>query len=434
MTTLAPLPIQSFKDNNGNPLAGGLLYTYAAGTSTPQATYQDVTTTSPNANPIVLNSRGEAQIWLNPSQTYKLVLYDSFSTLIWSVDQVSNAAGITSSSIQTQTYTAVTTTGTSTAYVIATNPTQVTLVAGQRYRIGLHTPNGIAPTLVRDGLAAVTFKIYNSLGAKVSPAAATLPALFDVEYDGADYVVFTSLPNLFVDMSLLATSGTATAYTITPSPAITAYVIGQSYLVNFVLSSGASPTLQISGIATPPNLVKENADGTYSVLIAGDIPAAHRSRVTLISTTQALIERMPPAFSMVRVLGANGYGSTNTKVRRFTTIATNQGGSITYADSATLGGTFTVGAAGVYSATFTDQFTGACSIALISNGTNGAASITALTANEILASTTVSSPSYGISVAWTGYLAAGAVIWAQTDGIATGASTAINSFTISKVS
>jgi hypothetical protein len=45
-----------FFDNNGIPLAGGLIYTYAAGTTTPQATYTTSAGNIANANPIVLDS------------------------------------------------------------------------------------------------------------------------------------------------------------------------------------------------------------------------------------------------------------------------------------------------------------------------------------------------------------------------------------------
>jgi len=96
--------------------------------------------------------------------------------------------------VQAQSHTAVTTVGSSTAYSVATLPVQPSLVSGQRYRIKLHTPNGAAPTLVRDGLAAAPIRLYNVIGAKVAPAANALPTLFDVEYDGVDYVVLNPLP------------------------------------------------------------------------------------------------------------------------------------------------------------------------------------------------------------------------------------------------
>jgi hypothetical protein len=75
-------------DNNGNPLAGGQLFSYVAGTSNPQATWTDSTQSQVNTNPVVLNSRGEASVWLDPTLTYKLVLKDSFGNQIWTADNI----------------------------------------------------------------------------------------------------------------------------------------------------------------------------------------------------------------------------------------------------------------------------------------------------------------------------------------------------------
>jgi hypothetical protein len=112
----------------------------------------------------------------------------------------------------------------------------------------------------------------------------------------------------------LTTAGSGTAYTIAPARPITAYAAGQSFFVNFHAASGTSPTLTISGIGTPPNLVKQVAAGTYSNIASSDIPANHRSRVTLLSATQALVEKLPlaaggPAFSAYKA--ANQVGIAN---------------------------------------------------------------------------------------------------------------------------
>lgn len=85
---LSPLPIQRFYDNNNNPLSGGQLYTYQAGTTTPIATYTDSTGNTQNTNPIVLNARGECSIWMALGQAYKLVLQDAAGNAIWTQDQV----------------------------------------------------------------------------------------------------------------------------------------------------------------------------------------------------------------------------------------------------------------------------------------------------------------------------------------------------------
>ncbi len=88
MAALSPYPKFQAFDANGDPLSGGKLYTYAAGTSTPLATYTDAGGGTPNANPVILNSRGEANVWTGAS-AYKFTLLDSTDALIWTVDNVS---------------------------------------------------------------------------------------------------------------------------------------------------------------------------------------------------------------------------------------------------------------------------------------------------------------------------------------------------------
>ena len=87
-TSLSPTPKLQFFDANGDPLVGGLLYTYAAGTTTPLTSYTDSTGVSANTNPIVLDSRGEANVWLSGA-IYKFALYTSAGVLIWTVDNIS---------------------------------------------------------------------------------------------------------------------------------------------------------------------------------------------------------------------------------------------------------------------------------------------------------------------------------------------------------
>lgn len=92
MASLLPMIKQKFTDSNGNPLSGGKLYSYLAGTSTPAATYTDFTGTTANTNPIVLDANGEANIWLKPS-SLKFVLTDAHDVTLWTVDHVAPADG-----------------------------------------------------------------------------------------------------------------------------------------------------------------------------------------------------------------------------------------------------------------------------------------------------------------------------------------------------
>ena len=88
MATLTPFPVMQFFDNNGDPLVGGKLYTYqAGGPSTPLATYTDASGTTPNANPVILDSAGRANIWL-ANQLYYWELTDSNDVQLWTADDV----------------------------------------------------------------------------------------------------------------------------------------------------------------------------------------------------------------------------------------------------------------------------------------------------------------------------------------------------------
>ena len=84
---LSPNAVFRAFSTTGQPLAGGSLYTYAAGTLTPLATYTDSTGGTPNTNPVVLDSTGSANVWMSRA-AYKFVLKDANGVTQWTVDQI----------------------------------------------------------------------------------------------------------------------------------------------------------------------------------------------------------------------------------------------------------------------------------------------------------------------------------------------------------
>jgi hypothetical protein len=90
-----------FFTNSGVILSGGKLYTYAAGTTTNQATYTSSSGVTAHTNPIILDSAGRVpggEIWLSPVP-YKFVLNTSADVLIATYDNISGT-GATSYQIQ----------------------------------------------------------------------------------------------------------------------------------------------------------------------------------------------------------------------------------------------------------------------------------------------------------------------------------------------
>jgi len=81
---------QQFFDDNGVPLAGGLIYTYQAGSSTPLVTYTDNGGNVANANPIVLDASGRLpnEIWLLTGFSYKFILKNADDVLIQTLDNI----------------------------------------------------------------------------------------------------------------------------------------------------------------------------------------------------------------------------------------------------------------------------------------------------------------------------------------------------------
>lgn len=109
--SIGPWVVPQYFDNNGRPCAGCKLASFAAGTTSPQATYSDPDGTFPNSNPIILDSSGRARVYLT-GLAYKLVLSDASNNQIWSVDEVvsSNNGLLTSNNtwLGTQTFQATT--------------------------------------------------------------------------------------------------------------------------------------------------------------------------------------------------------------------------------------------------------------------------------------------------------------------------------------
>lgn len=106
---LSPLLRQLFLNpSNGAPASGFKLFSYAAGTTTKQNTYTSSTGLTPNTNPIILDTLGEADVWLTAGVAYKFVFAyptdtDPPTNPIWTVDNILAAGG--SSSAPTKTVT-----------------------------------------------------------------------------------------------------------------------------------------------------------------------------------------------------------------------------------------------------------------------------------------------------------------------------------------
>jgi hypothetical protein len=105
-----------FFTNTGAVLTGGKLYTYAAGTTTPQASYTTSAGNVARTNPIILDAAGRVpsggEIWILPVG-YKFILKDSTDVLIATYDNIFGVGAVS--------VTNYTGNGTTVAYAISGN-------------------------------------------------------------------------------------------------------------------------------------------------------------------------------------------------------------------------------------------------------------------------------------------------------------------------
>lgn len=167
-----------FFDDNGVPLAGGLLYTYAAGTTTAATTYTSVTGLSANPNPIVLDAGGRVpnEVWLTTNASYKFVLQDSEAVLIGTWD---NIPGITDADAL------------ATKLANTSNIAQGDALIGfkQTYALGV-MPGAVGKTLNDKMQDLVSVKDFGAVGDGVADDTAAIQAGIDLacQYGGCVYL------------------------------------------------------------------------------------------------------------------------------------------------------------------------------------------------------------------------------------------------------
>ena len=167
--SLAPnIKSRFFITGTNKPLAGGLMYTYLVGTTTKAATYSDAAGT-PNTNPIVLDSDGECNLYLDDAISYRIILENAAGVTQFDEDRIASinnaqlaaiAAGVASTAadrVQTG------------LDVIATNAdvvaTALDVIAAESARdaaliqAGVYTTEALGRAAVADGQA---FKVQGS--------------------------------------------------------------------------------------------------------------------------------------------------------------------------------------------------------------------------------------------------------------------------------
>ena len=185
--TLSPVFKQKFFDNAGIPLNGGKLFAYLAGTTTKTTTYSDAGGSSANTNPIILNFRGEGDVFIEPNKGYKFVLAPSTDTdppanPIWTIDNVRSSQLITL-------YGGIDS-GVINAYVLTFTANFTAYTDGIVIYWVVGTTNGGASTINVNGLGAVA--IVNQDGTALTASQLIAGQVATIMYKSGQFLLLSS--------------------------------------------------------------------------------------------------------------------------------------------------------------------------------------------------------------------------------------------------
>jgi hypothetical protein len=310
-TALSPTPVQRFFDNGGAPLAFGQLFTYSAGSSTPAVTYVDSFGFQPNTNPIILNARGEANIWLPPNVAYKFVLaYSTDSNPptnpIWTVDHIVNA--------QLTTLYAGVDTGMANAYVVNFAAPFSALADGIILYFLASSTNTLASTLNVNGLG-VSPIVYQT-GVALTPGAIVANQFIGVIYRSGSWYLLNA-PNVINTLA----DGTAIAPSLSfaTDPQTGLYnlgVGGLGFTVSGVSGGALTALTPLSAVWTgfasaPTGTVKIQTLGNMGILYS-QTGISGTSNATGMSITNFPNGLIPGNASSVCMLLNNGVQAAGT--------------------------------------------------------------------------------------------------------------------------
>ena len=254
VATISPEPRLQFFANDGSFLVGGKLYTYAAGTTTPLATYTTSTGLIANTNPVILDSRGEASVWLT-SAKYKFVLKTAADVDIWTQDQLqgyanadgSNATGTWPISI---TGNAATATYATTAGSVTPGAIVDRIIAGTNITI---SPGS--------GIGTVTVNATSS-AATVTSVAAT--GLYGFTVTGGPITTSGTLtvtpPAPSTSGNVLTSDGTNWVSTASSAASITPFAVG-----SYAFCTGSGLSIAYGSTVAGSAIAPSSAAGIYVI-------------------------------------------------------------------------------------------------------------------------------------------------------------------------
>lgn len=282
---------------NGEINAGGKVYFYEPGTSTPKNAYTTSQLDVETANPLILDAYGMGTAWLNGA--YKIRVTDSADVLIPNGEEDNYNKG---------------------------SSFDITAVTAARTMVGLDdtasfTHNGTytASLTQASTLGAGWFTDHYNIGTGVITFA-RLAAGDTIDGTAANFTLqpgefvritvnsgTTGFVSVITKRDLYAVASGTDTYTCTFAPPISALYSGQKLRVRFTNANATTtPTLNANAIGAK-TIKKEGS----AALVAGDIPAGHEAELIYNGTDFILGNpKWPSTVPLGRTIRAEGFASS----------------------------------------------------------------------------------------------------------------------------
>ena len=276
---------------DGTVLASGKVYTYITGTSTPKTTYTNAGAGTPNANPVILDAHGEADIWGAVDAAYRIVIKDSSDSVISTTDNINPIQNpqTLGANLDTNGFS-----------IVSTGSNDITLTPySGRYIIlnGVKLPTS-APS-ANQVLKATSSTATSWVSLTTDILTDTTPQLGG-NLDTNNYNITFNTGTGLLDSSaneqiLFTTTASAVNYiNITNSATTGAPIIaaaGSDSNVSLSLSGKGTGTVKLSGISYPTadgtagqGIVATGSSGTQFATISGTLVQRQYSAVLTVST------------------------------------------------------------------------------------------------------------------------------------------------------
>lgn len=251
---LSPLTfIFQYLNDVGVILPGGKINTYLAGTSTPQATYTDITGGTPNSNPIILNSAGRlpsVAIWQLRGVAIKATITDANNNAIGTpIDQITGINDFSGATGGISVLSSVSGTNTITASVI---PAISSYQPGSVVELTPAATNTGATTLSISGLSSIAVQNVDGTACVGGELVTGIPALLLLNSGATAWIIQAP-----ANSRLLQFQGKAANYTFAQVDAGNLFYFG---------STGLTITLPTTALTAGSWLkIRNNGSGSHTL-------------------------------------------------------------------------------------------------------------------------------------------------------------------------